>query len=189
MVVVLSRFVAFTNRHPIVRGMISYATIWPVSNIIQQSLAGKQFDSLDWNQVAQFAFFGSFYVAPSLYAWVRISSVIWPQNNFKTGVIKAVVEQFTFGPFAITSFHFWMSIMDGKTFDESVDAVRQKFFPTWKVGMCYWAVLQSINFTWISEKNRVPFVSCCSLVWCCFLSYMHQLQLKQKEKELTKLAL
>ncbi|XP_045473737.1 mpv17-like protein [Harmonia axyridis] len=187
--VLLSKVRAFTNKYPIIRGILSYGAIWPVSNVIQQTMAGKKIDNLDWIQVGQFALFGSFYVAPSLYAWVRISSIIWPQTTFKIGVIKAVVEQFTFGPFAISSFHFWMSAMEGKSFDDSVEAVRQKFFPTWKVGMCYWAVLQSINFTWVSEKNRVPFVSCCSLVWCCFLSHMHQLQLKQREKELAKFVL
>lgn len=70
----------------------------------------------------------------------------------------------------------------------STESVTPNFVITnecdyFQVGIFFWPVLQTINFAFVPEKNRVPYVSACSLVWCCFLSYMHQLQLKKQEKQ------
>lgn len=88
---VLSRFAAFTNRHPVVRGMISYATIWPTSCIIQQTIAGKSIDNYDWMQALRFSLYGGLFTAPTLYAWVRVATMVWPKTNLKTGVTKVRV--------------------------------------------------------------------------------------------------
>lgn len=37
-----SKIIAFTRRHPIVRGMASYGLLWPTSCLIQQSIDGKR---------------------------------------------------------------------------------------------------------------------------------------------------
>jgi Mpv17 / PMP22 family len=42
--------------------------------------------------------------------------------------------------------------------------------------------MQTINFGFLPEKNRVPFVGACSLLWTIFLSYMKS---KDAEKEKT----
>ncbi|CAG9860722.1 unnamed protein product [Phyllotreta striolata] len=177
---VFSRLVAFSNRHPVVRGMLSYGTIWPTSCIIQQTIAGKTWENYDWGQALRFSIYGGLFTAPTLYAWIRISSKIWPQSTLKSSVKKALVEQLTYGPLALICFFFGMSLLEGKSVEQAKQQVSEKFLPTWKVGFCVWPVLQTVNFCYISEKNRVPFVSACSLVWCCFLAYMHELEMKKK---------
>lgn len=184
MVVVFSRFAAFTARHPILRGMLAYGTIWPTSCIIQQTIAGKNWETYDWAQVGKFSMYGALFTAPTLYAWVRLSSRIWPKMDFKTAVTKAVVEQMTYGPAALAAFFFGMSLLDGKTIEEAKETVKVKFLPAYKVAICVWPILQTYNFCYVPERNRVPFTSACSLVWCCFLAYMHQLQLKRRQQEL-----
>lgn len=89
---VLSRFVALTRRHPVVRGMISYAVIWPTSSIIQQTLAGKTWRDYDWERALRFSLYGGLFVAPTLYGWVRISSFLWPQVTLKTAVTKVSIS-------------------------------------------------------------------------------------------------
>lgn len=86
---VISRFVSFTNRHPVIRGMISYATIWPTSCIIQQSFQGKTYRNYDWSQVLKYSLYGGLFTAPTLYGWVRLSTKIWPHSNLKTAITKA----------------------------------------------------------------------------------------------------
>lgn len=81
-----SKFVIISQKYPIVRGMISYACIWPMGSIIQQKIAGQ--DQIDYKRCIRFALFGSCFVAPTLYSWIRISSKIWPTQNFKTAVKK-----------------------------------------------------------------------------------------------------
>lgn len=53
-----------------------------------------------------------------------------------------------------------------------------------QVALCFWPFVQTINFAFIPERNRVPFVSVGSLIWVCFLSYMHQLQMKKMQAQL-----
>ncbi|XP_074031240.1 mpv17-like protein [Leptinotarsa decemlineata] len=186
MTVIFSKIVALTRHYPVVRGMISYGMIWPTSCIIQQTIAGKTLENYDWMQALRYSLYGCFITAPTLYAWIRISSVLWPGTNLKTSITKAIVEQFTYGPVALASFFFGMTLLEGKGVTEAKNAIETKMFSTWKVGACVWPVVQTINFCYIPEKNRVPFVSVCSLVWCCFLAYMHQLEIEHKELELTK---
>ncbi|XP_018335545.1 mpv17-like protein [Agrilus planipennis] len=174
-----SKFFAFFRKYPIVRGMASYATLWPISCVIQQKIAGRSWDNLDWNQVLRFSLYGGLFTAPTLYGWVRISTIIWPSTNLKTALTKAVVEQITYGPAALICFFFGMSLLQFKSIEEAKEEVRNKFLPTWKVGFFVWPVFQTINFMFIPERNRVPYVSMCSLVWCIFLSYVEQLQAKK----------
>lgn len=77
------------------------------------------------------------------------------------------------------SFFFLMSLLEGRTFGEACDEVRSKFWPTYQVGVCVWPVIATVNFTLIPERNRVPFVSLCSLIWTCYLAYVKQQQIEQ----------
>lgn len=85
---VLSRFSAFTHKHPVVRGMLSYAIIWPTSCIIQQTIADKTWKNYDWMQALRFSLYGGLFTAPTLYAWVRLSTKIWPHVTLKTAITK-----------------------------------------------------------------------------------------------------
>ncbi|XP_077287984.1 mpv17-like protein [Arctopsyche grandis] len=178
-----TKIVAFSNRHPVCRGMVSYGAIWPTSCLIQQTINGKRWDTYDWGQCGRFALYGSCFTAPTLYLWVRLLTKVYPKTTFKAAVIKAVVEQVSYGPSAMICFFFGMSILEGRSIEQSVEEVKVKFWPTYKVGFFFWPSFQTINFYFIAEKNRVPFVSVCSLVWTIFLSYMKQLEADKIAKE------
>lgn len=47
------------------------------------------------------------------------------------------------------------------------------------MGVAVWPAIAMINFCFIPQKNRVPFISVCSLLWTCYLAYMKHLD---KEK-------
>lgn len=46
--------------------------------------------------------------------------------------------------------------------------------------MCIWPAVSTLNFALVPEKNRVVFISCCSLLWTCFLAYMKELDRKKE---------
>lgn len=48
---------------------------------------------------------------------------------------QALVEQFSYAPFAVASFFFGMSLLQGKSFSESAHEVRRKFWPTMQVSL------------------------------------------------------
>ncbi|KAI4460893.1 peroxisomal membrane protein 2 pxmp2 mpv17 [Holotrichia oblita] len=128
-----SKFTSFTRRHPVVRGMLSYAAIWPTSCIIQQTIAGKTWENYDWMQALRFSLYGGLFTAPTLYGWVRISTHLWPQTTLKTAITKAVVEQLTYGPMAMSCFFFAMNYLKTNSIEEATEEVKHKFWPTYQV--------------------------------------------------------
>lgn len=47
--------------------------------------------------------------------------------------------------------------------------------------MYIWPAVSTFNFAIVPEKNRVVFISVCSLLWTCFLAYMKQLDVVKDE--------
>ena len=45
--------------------------------------------------------------------------------------------------------------------------------------MCVWPLVQTFNFAFVKERNRVPVTGTVSFFWAIFLSYMKQLELKR----------
>lgn len=45
------------------------------------------------------------------------------------------MEQFSYGPFAMVSFFFGMSLLEGKSCNEGANEVRAKFWKTMQVSM------------------------------------------------------
>lgn len=47
----LKRVIAFVKEYKILRGMLSYATLWPVGHLIQQTIVDKKtFTTYDWKK-------------------------------------------------------------------------------------------------------------------------------------------
>lgn len=181
----LSKIKVLATKYPMIRGMVSYSLIWPTSSIIQQSIEGKTWGSYDWWRCLRFSLYGGLFVAPTLYGWVKISSAMWPVTSFRTAVIKAAVEQISYTPAAMTCFFFIMSLLEMKTAREALAEVRNKVPPTYKVAVCVWPFLATINFSLIPERNRVLFISICSLMWTIFLAYMKHLEKQENSSKIT----
>ncbi|XP_036320218.1 PXMP2/4 family protein 4-like [Rhagoletis pomonella] len=177
-----SQWRLFANAHPLARGCISYAVIWPTSSLIQQTIEGRNLKTYDWIRCLRYSLFGALYVAPTLYGWVRLSSVMWPQMNLRVGIVKAAVEQISYGPFAGTSFFFIMGLLEGRTPKEAVQEVKDKFPKAFEAGICVWPIVQTINFSMVPEHHRVVFVSICSLAWTTFLAYIQEKDMHEKER-------
>jgi protein Mpv17 len=169
---------SFFHRHPMLKGMAVYAVIWPTSSVVQQIINKEQIDP---KKSLRFFMFGTFFVAPTLFGWIKLTTAMWPSMSIKTGVQKAVVEQFSYGPFAGICFFTLMTLMEGRGFDAAKEEVKEKFPKTYKVGVCYWPIVQVINFSFIKERNRVPFVAMASFLWTIFLAYMKQLDSQQNQ--------
>uniref|UniRef100_A0A1A9X1D5 Uncharacterized protein n=1 Tax=Glossina brevipalpis TaxID=37001 RepID=A0A1A9X1D5_9MUSC len=102
-------------KYPVIRGMVSYSCIWPTSSLIQQTIEGKTWENYDWWRVLRFSLYGGFFVAPTLYSWIKVSSAMWPQTTLATALSKAAVETVSYTPAAMTCFYFIMSLLELKT--------------------------------------------------------------------------
>lgn len=86
---VFSRTRVYFNKYPLLRGVATYAVIWPVSNLCQQAISGKE--KFDFLQALRYSLFGAFYVAPTLHGWLKLSGLMWPQMNLKTALTKVIL--------------------------------------------------------------------------------------------------
>lgn len=125
----IARVSTFFRAHPLLKGMAVYSVIWPSSSVVQQ-LINK--DDFDWKKSLRFFLFGTFFVAPTLYGWIKLTSHMWPQMSLRTGIAKAVTEQFSYGPAAGVSFFTLMTLMEGRGFDDVRTELTEKFPRTFK---------------------------------------------------------
>lgn len=97
----LSQVILFSKKYPLSRGMASYAIIWPLGSIIQQTIISE--DKIDFAKVGRFCLYGSCVVAPTLHCWIKIANSLWPLNNLRSAltkvrlalILKIVTERFT----------------------------------------------------------------------------------------------
>lgn len=165
--------------YPLARGMVSYAIIWPTCSIAQEYIEhGTSFEDADYARAARFGFFGTFFMAPVFYGWMKYTSRFFKSKSLKTAAIRAAIEQVSYSPLAMAYFFFGMSLLEMKPVSTCINEVREKFWPTYKIGVVFWPTAQTLNFYFISEKNRIIFVSAASFVWTIYLAHM-----KAKEQE------
>ncbi|CRK96649.1 CLUMA_CG010054, isoform A [Clunio marinus] len=175
------------RKHPITRGMASYLFIWPFGNTIQQIMSDQE--KFDYWKIVRFGIYGALITAPSLYAWVKISTAMYPNANLRIACAKALIEQITYTPFAMTTFFFSMTWLETFSAAEAWAEVKTKFIPSYCIAITIWPVIGTINFAFIPERNRVLFVSCFSLLWTVYLAHVKNLErdkmmLTNKTKEL-----
>ena len=52
----VKRFIEFTHKYKIVRGMISYGLLWPCGSLVEQTLIEKRtFKTYDWRKCFKWA--------------------------------------------------------------------------------------------------------------------------------------
>lgn len=169
----LTKILAAPVKFPVVRGMLSYALIWPTCSIVQEYLEhGTSVSKANWARAARFSFFGTFFMAPVFYGWMKYSSRFFKRKDLMTAISRAAVEQVSYSPLAMAYFFFGMSMLEGKPYRACANEVREKFWPTYKIGMVFWPTAQTLNFYFVSEKNRIVFVSLASFVWTVYLAHM-----------------
>lgn len=137
------------------RGMLTYCITFPTACAIQEFYDKKNLGKLifsivrlltlklcdfladiNWRKCARYSFYGVFISAPILYGWVKLVTKIWPKRSLSTAVQKAIIEQVSFGPTAISLFFFSMALCENNfDFYLARDELKRKFWDAYKVCM------------------------------------------------------
>lgn len=120
-----------------------YHFIKSTKNKIEKSW--KFLDGINWKKCIRFSLYGSLFIAPTLYCWVRIAHRIFPQLTLTSALKKAALEQITYGPISLSAFFLIMTYAETKSFDTAKQELRTKFWDTYKV--CQFI------FTWIQISS------------------------------------
>ncbi|XP_072932809.1 mpv17-like protein [Epargyreus clarus] len=180
---ILTKVRGLPSQFPLIRGMVSYAIIWPTCSVVQEYIEhGTTIQNANWSRAARFGIFGTFFMAPVFYSWLKYSGRFFKRKTLRTAITRAVLEQVSYSPLAMAYFFFGMSLLEMKPIDVCINEVREKFWPTYKIGVVFWPTAQTLNFYFVAEKNRIVFVSAASFVWTVYLAHM-----KSKEQKLMRL--
>lgn len=134
---------------------------------IQSYFIFMYLDTYDWSKCVCFSLYGSLYVAPSLYGWVKLTTKMFPVQNFRTSLMKTVIEQLSYGPTATATFYFVVSLLEHKTIEESKQEVIDKFWPTYKV--------YTMSLNYILQKYLTIIIN--PISWLFFLHFLDHLRL------------
>ncbi|KAG4078072.1 hypothetical protein HA402_002123 [Bradysia odoriphaga] len=166
------RGISHVLNHPLGRGMISYSITWPTAAFIQDFMDKRNIDEINWKKCIRYSLYGSLFIAPTLYCWVRIAHRIFPRVTLASAIKKAALEQITYGPISLSAFFLIMTYAETGSVDKAKQELQAKFWNTYKIAVCFWPAVQTINFSIIPDRNRLVFVSFCGLLWITFLAYV-----------------
>lgn len=121
------RLKALTVTYPILRGMISYSVVWPIGNLMEQSLMEKRnIRTYDYGKCMRVSLHGALFMGPTMFVWLRLASAMFPGRSFGVSISKAFTEQMTYDPICIVAFLYAMTVTEGRSHEEARKEVRRK---------------------------------------------------------------
>ncbi|XP_061198093.1 mpv17-like protein [Saccostrea echinata] len=154
----------------ILQTMATYATLWTISDSVEQKFISKK-EQMDYQKSVRMVAVGTFVVAPLVFSWMFIAERMFPGRTFRTVAKKMITDQVVFAPFAITSFYFSTCMLERKSLQQFQEEWLKKFPVTYKTGVMFWPFVQAANFSLVPYKHRSKVIGCASFLWSMFLCY------------------
>lgn len=140
------RLKRLTNEYKILRGMLSYGTLWPIGNLLEQTLVEKRnIHTYDWQKCMRISLHGTLFMGPMMFMWMRFVSRLYPGRSLRSSVSKAISEQVTFDPMAIVVFLFVMTVAEGNSAAMAREEVRERSREHYVVQKPYKCVLICVH--------------------------------------------
>lgn len=125
---------------------------------------------------------GAFFAAPSLHVW---HSIVLPKlvkfctRNVTRVLVSVLLNETVFATYFISCLLFSFETL--KTFDVQAGAqnVQAKFGSSLQSSMKFWTWISLINYSFMPIHLRPVFVSCWSVVWQSYLSYVSNNQVTE----------
>ncbi|PRP87528.1 Ras GTPase [Planoprotostelium fungivorum] len=182
----LKNYYQFSVQHnPLVTKMVSSGFMFGIGDGICQKLQDKK-APLDWLRITRMTVFGTFVFGVAGHYWYHLLDSRYPTNTTRHTLTKVIpdyrnsaypppqvaLDQLVFAPPYYSFFFLSMSLMEGKSMNESVEHLKDRFIPTILTDYAIWPGIQFFNFKVLPPNARVLFVSTISIGWNAFLSLM-----------------
>ncbi|XP_053401852.1 mpv17-like protein [Mercenaria mercenaria] len=179
----VSRFIA---KYPIVKTMGAYFCINVAADFNEQVLIkGRTKETYDLGKTARIAATCTFVTSPMMFVWIRFIDRAIPGKALLSVVKKVVADAFGFAPCVISTFYITTNILEGKK--DLTAEWKQKFYPTWTTGLCYWPFVQTVNFAMIPLKYKTClYMPTASFIWMNYLCYMKDKKIVYGDEEKDK---
>ena len=94
------------NKYPVLRGMATYSLLWPSSNFIQQCIDTSR-EEIDSAEILRYFTLGTFAVAPTVYAWVKIAGFLVKGTQLRHALAKVCSGLAISNYLYLTSYSFY----------------------------------------------------------------------------------
>ena len=78
---------------------------------------------------------------------------------------KIVLDQLTLAPFMISSFFVGMNVLEGNSMAQTAGEWKQKFPKAYVLGMCFWPVVNTIQWRMVPIPARPIWNAVMALIW------------------------
>lgn len=148
-----------------------------LADTICQNYIEKKKSTEDYSVTRSFrqASVGAFFAAPSLHVW---HSLILPKivknctKTFTRVVISVFLNETVLAGYFISCLLFSFEALKTRSIEEGAQNVKDKFTPAIKSSVKFWTGISFINYGLMPVHLRPVFVSCWSVVWQSYLSYV-----------------
>jgi len=145
-----------------------------LADCICQDLIEKQ-EVKDHQRSVRQASVGAFFAAPSLHVW---HSKILPMivknctKNYTRVLVSVFLNESVLAGYFISCLLFSFEGLKHMSVEKGVQNVQDKFLPALETSVKFWTGISFINYGFLPIHMRPVFVSCWSIVWQSYLSYI-----------------
>lgn len=93
-------------------------------------------------------------------------------NDLRALAKKMLFTQTIFSIISISSFYIFVSKIEGKDLDDTMQELKQKLMPTYITNLYVWPLLMLINLTCVPLKLQVLYINFMQIWWNAYLSFM-----------------
>jgi protein Mpv17 len=161
-------------------------TYFIADNICQRYIEKKSPEDYSLDRSCRQSAVGALFAAPSLHIWhsTILPRIIKPIVSRFTGVMVAVfLNETLLATYFICALLFSFEALKKGDINAGLQNVKEKFSSAIVTSMKFWTGISFINYGLIPVHMRPVFVSCWSVVWQSYLSYVANNKLQQKEKK------
>ncbi|KJE89309.1 peroxisomal membrane protein 2 [Capsaspora owczarzaki ATCC 30864] len=167
----LQAYLGALQRRPMLTKAVSASVIASLGNVLSQRI--RNTPRVDYRSIASYAIFGLCFNGPITHKFYeileRFSTPGKPPSRSRQ-FIKLLGERFIFAPLFTLLFFIVVSLLEGKTWEETMHKVRTLYPGAVKMNLIVWTPAQFINLNYIPLQYRVLFANAVAFLWTIYLS-------------------
>jgi protein Mpv17 len=143
--------------------------------ICQNKIEKKESDAYSPLRSLRQASVGCFFAAPSLHAWHSLilpKIVTYCTGNVTRVLVSVFLNESVLAAYFISCLLFSFEALKKMDVNAGVENVKGKFVPALETSVKFWTGISFINYGLMPVHLRPVFVSCWSIVWQSYLSYI-----------------
>jgi len=182
----LRKYNAALLKSPYKTKMLTAGTTYFIAdNICQRFIEEKSANKYSLERSFRQASVGCFFAAPSLHIWHSgiLPKLIKPiSGRFKAVALAVFLNETVLASYFVCSLLFAFEALKKRDPQAGIENVKEKFSSAIVTSIKFWTGISFINYGFLPVHLRPVFVSCWSIVWQSYLSYISNNKLTQTGK-------